>query len=164
MWRAIRALLCELPWPGTRHNWRLQLPSFVALLVLSHLVLPAAIPLRLVLLVAGADLFGLNIITVCGQAFQAFEELKWTAAINVLISAMRLIGAVILIRIQGHPSALQWGYVYFFSTAAVAITAFMLVWTKLGPPRFTDLLPGAEAREGYLLFRKPERADYLQRH
>jgi O-antigen/teichoic acid export membrane protein len=121
---------------------------FALLLVLSHLILPAAIPLRLVLLVGGADLFGLNIITVCGQAFQAFERLNWTALINVLISATRLIGAVILIRMHGHPSALQWGYVYFFSTAIVAAVALALVWTKLGAPRFTALLPGAETREG----------------
>jgi O-antigen/teichoic acid export membrane protein len=120
----------------------------VAVLILSHFALPAAIPLRLVLLVAGADLFGLNVITVCGQAFQAFEQLNWTAVINVLISATRLIGAVILIRIHRHPSALLWGYVYFCSTTTVAATAFVLVWTKLGPPRFADLLPGAEAREG----------------
>jgi len=121
---------------------------FVVLATLSHIVLPAAIPLRLVLLVAGADLFGLNIITVCGQAFQAFEQLNWTAVINVLISFTRLIGAVILIRIHAHPSALQWGYVYLLSTAAVAATALALVWIKLGPPRFAGLFPGAEAREG----------------
>jgi O-antigen/teichoic acid export membrane protein len=121
---------------------------FVAVLILSHFALPAAIPLRLVLLVAGADLFGLNVITVCGQAFQAFEQLNWTALINVLISATRLIGAVVLIRIHRHPSALQWGYVYFCSTATVAGIALVLVWTKLGPPRFGDLQQGAEAREG----------------
>ena len=122
---------------------------FALLLALSHFVLPAAIPLRLVMLVGGADLFGLNIITVCGQAFQAFEQLNWTALINVLISATRLIGAVILIRIQGHPSALQWGHVYFFSTAVVAVAALALVWNKLGAPRFTALLPGSETREGF---------------
>jgi len=121
---------------------------FVSVLILSHFALPAAIPLRLVFLVAGADLFGLNVITVCGQAFQAFEQLNWTAVINVLISATRLIGAVILIRLHRHPSALQWGYVYFCSTATVATAALAMVWTKLGPPKFADLHPGTEAREG----------------
>ena len=120
----------------------------IALLVLSHFVLPSAIPLRLVLLVAGADLFGLNVITTCGQSFQAFEQLNWTAVINVLISATRLIGAVILIGIYRHPSALEWGYVYFCSTTVVAVIALKLVWTRLGPPRFSDMLPGAEAKEG----------------
>jgi O-antigen/teichoic acid export membrane protein len=122
---------------------------YVALLFVSHVALPGAIPLRLVLLVAGADLFGLNVITICGQAFQAFEQLNWTAVINVLISATRLIGAVILVRIHRHPSALQWGYVYFCSTATVAITALALVWTKLGAPSFADSLPVTEAREGF---------------
>jgi O-antigen/teichoic acid export membrane protein len=120
----------------------------VVVLLLSHFALPAAIPLPLVLLVAGADLFGLNIITVCSQAFQAFEQLNWTAVINVLISATRLIGALILIGIHRHPSPLQWGYVYFCSTATVAIFALALVWSKLGAPRFADLFPGAETREG----------------
>ncbi len=118
------------------------------LLMLSHFALPPAIPLLLVLLVAGADLFGLNVITVCGQSFQAFEQLNWTAVINVLISATRLIGAVILIGIRSHPSALQWGYVYFCSTTVVSATALTLVWTKLGPPKFARLLRGAESREG----------------
>src|SRR5579863_3820058 len=121
---------------------------FIVVLIASHIALPAGIPLRLVLLVAGADLFGLNVITVSGQAFQAFEQLNWTAVINVLISATRLIGAVILVRIHRHPSALQWGYIYFCSTTTVAFTALALAWTKLGPPNFADPLPGVEAREG----------------
>jgi O-antigen/teichoic acid export membrane protein len=121
---------------------------FVAVLILSHIALPVAIPLLLVVLVAGADLFGLNLITVCGQAFQAFEQLNWTAVINVLISATRLIGAVILIRVHAHPSALQWGYVYFCSTTIVAAIAMALVWARLGPPKFGGVLERSEAREG----------------
>jgi len=121
----------------------------VVVLCISHFILPASIPLRLVLLVAGADLVGLNIIGICGQAFQAFERLNWTATINVLISGSRLLGAVILIGIDAHPSALQWGYIYFCSTTAVAITAWLLVLTKLGPPRFRWPHSAAEMREGF---------------
>ena len=121
----------------------------IVVLCVSHFVLPASIPLRLVLLVAGADLVGLNIIGICGQAFQAFERLNWTATINALISASRLTGAVILIGIQPHPSALQWGYIYFCSTSAVAITASLFVRAKLGAPRFTWPHSMAEMREGF---------------
>ena len=136
---------------------------FVVLL-LSHFVLPTTIPLTLVLLVAGADLFGLNIITISGQAFQAFERLSWTATINALISTGRLIGAIVLISIYRHPSALQWGYIYFWSTAAVALTASSLVCGKAGtaaPGRAT--LRGRNARR-FLFLDEPERADDLQRH
>jgi O-antigen/teichoic acid export membrane protein len=121
----------------------------VAVIFVSHVVLPASIPLRLVFLVAGSDLIGLNIVGICGQAFQAFERLNWTATINALISASRLTGAVILIGINAHPSALQWGYVYFCSTTAVAVTASLLVRVKLGAPKFTWPRSAAELREGF---------------
>jgi O-antigen/teichoic acid export membrane protein len=122
---------------------------FVAVVVLSHLMLPSAIPFQLVLLVSGADLFGLSIISLCGNAFQALERLKGTAAINVLISASRLSGALILVSIHRHPSALQWGYLYSCSTTVVVVTALVLVSIKLGWPRFKWRGFGAEFREGF---------------
>ncbi|HMD33108.1 MAG TPA: oligosaccharide flippase family protein [Candidatus Acidoferrales bacterium] len=118
-------------------------------LLVSHLLLPAAIPLRLVLLVAGADLFGLSVVTVSGQAFQAVEQLNWTAAINVLFSAARLAGAVVLIRSNSHPSALQWGHLYFWASIAVAVSAFVLVCIRLGAPRLARPRTFAEMREGF---------------
>jgi O-antigen/teichoic acid export membrane protein len=121
---------------------------FALLFLSSHLALPASIPLSLVLLVAGSDLFGLNLITISAQSFQAFEQLNWTALINVLISASRLAGALVLIQVHSHPSALQWGYMYFFSTAAVAAISLALVWRKLGRPEFAHFFHGAETREG----------------
>jgi O-antigen/teichoic acid export membrane protein len=121
---------------------------FALLFLSAHLALPASIPLSLVLLVAGSDLFGLNLITISGQSFQAFEQLNWTALINVLISAARLAGALVLIQAHSHPSALQWGYMYFFSTAAVAAISLALVWRKLGRPEFAHFFQSAETREG----------------
>jgi O-antigen/teichoic acid export membrane protein len=117
-------------------------------LLISHYVLPTSIPQRLVLLVAASDIIGLNIIIISGQAFQAFERLNWTATINVLISASRLTGALVLYSVRHTPSALQWGYVYFCSTVVVATTASWLVSSKLGKPK--PNLPGSwrEFQEG----------------
>jgi O-antigen/teichoic acid export membrane protein len=121
----------------------------LVVLALSHFALPAEIPLLLVALVAASDLLGLNIITVCGQAFQAFERLNWTATINVMMSAGRLLGAIILVAIHPHPAPLQWGYIYFGSTAAVAAVASILAWTSLGSPVFHFRLSHPEMREGF---------------
>jgi O-antigen/teichoic acid export membrane protein len=121
---------------------------FVAVLVLSHFMLPASIPLILVALVSGSDLLGLNIIAISGQSFLAFDRLNWTAVINVLVSASRLTAALILVGIYRHPSPLQWGYVYFCSTAVVAIMAPLLVSAKLGSPRFRWQRAPGEVREG----------------
>ena len=85
-------------------------------------------------LVAGSDLFGLSIIQLCGQAFQTFERLNWTATINVMGSASRLTGALILVAIHHHPTALQWGYLYFSSTWVVAVAAMRTGGGKAGIP------------------------------
>jgi O-antigen/teichoic acid export membrane protein len=121
---------------------------FIIVLFLSHVLLPSTIPLRLVLLVSASDLFGLSIIGMCAQAFQAFECLNWTATINVLLSTARLTGAVVLVAIHRHPSALQWGYVYFCSTAVVVTAAWLLVSAKLDSPKFSWQRSAAEVREG----------------
>ena len=121
----------------------------VAVLLLSHFALPSSIPLRLVLMVSMSDIFALNIITNCGQAFQAFDRLKWMATLSVLIGAVRLVGASILIAIRPHPSALQWGYAYCSSTILVAAASLFLVWSKLGAPDLNWRRSSAEVREGF---------------
>jgi O-antigen/teichoic acid export membrane protein len=122
---------------------------FLVAVALAHFVLPAEIPFRLLLLVSAADLFGMSLIWISTQAFQAFERLNWTAAIVVLISVARLIGALIVVRIQPHPTALEWGYVYFYSTAAVVIVSLSLVTIKIGVPHFNWPSSRAEIREGF---------------
>jgi O-antigen/teichoic acid export membrane protein len=117
-------------------------------LVVSHFVLPANIPIRLVILIALSDILGLTTITTCAQAFLAVEKLNWTATLYVLISASRLIGATVLIGFTRHPSALQWGYVYFASTAVVTVISCLLVWSKIGPPTLNWRRSIAEIREG----------------
>ena len=124
----------------------LVLIGFVVMI--SHFALPATIPGRLVLLVAASDIIGLNIIIISGQAFQSFEQLNWTAAVNVLISAARLFGALLLYSIHRSPSALQWGYVYFGSTVVVTILACWWVSTKLGTPTLKMPQSWQEIREG----------------
>ncbi len=122
---------------------------FGVILLFSHFVVPATIPVRLVVFVTASDLFGLNLAALCGQAFMAFDLLKWTAAINVLLSTFRLAAALILVLLYHNPSALQWGEFYFGSTSLVALAALLLVLVKLGAPTFSFLRSSAEAREGF---------------
>ncbi len=114
----------------------------------SRFLLPVTIPNRLAMLVAASDLFGMSITGICGQAFIAFDRLKWTAAINVLLSTSRLAAAVILAALYHNPSALQWGTFYFGSTSIVAMVALLLVLVKLGAPTFSLSRTFAETREG----------------
>jgi O-antigen/teichoic acid export membrane protein len=122
---------------------------FGVVLGLAKFALPPEIPRLLVALIAASDIFGLNIITQAGQAFQAFERLHWTAAMNVMMSAGRLAGALLLVAIHPRPSALQWGYIYFGSTAVIALLAALLVIGKLGTPKFRWNVLRSEICEGF---------------
>jgi O-antigen/teichoic acid export membrane protein len=117
--------------------------------ILSHFALPPSIPLRLVVLVAAADIVGLNLVTTAGQAFQAVEQLGWTAAFSAFTSGARLIGALLVCTMYHSPTPMQWGYVYFSSTAIVSIIAVSLVTARIGAPQWK--LPGSwrEMREGF---------------
>lgn len=121
----------------------------VLVVLLSHFVLPPAIPMRLVLLVATSDLIAQNIALMAGQAFQAYEKLHWTAGITVGISISRLLAMISLLMVQRHPNALQWGYAYFVSTVLIMGIALYCVSTQLGPPRFALYESMTDIREGF---------------
>ena len=139
-----------------RKNWGKALTTtfmsssilFAVVVLASRFLLPATIPIRLAMFVAASDLFGMNIAGLCGQAFIAFDRMKWTAAINVMLSTSRLSAAIILAAIYHSPSALQWGRFYFASTSLVALAALLLVLVKLGAPTFGPSRTSAETREG----------------
>jgi len=122
---------------------------FLVVALVSRYFLPATIPLSLAMLVAASDLFGTSITVVCGQAFTAFERLKWTASINALLSALRLVAALILVGFYHNPSAQQWGRFYFAGTTAAAALSLGLVFVKLGLPVFNATRSAAELREGF---------------
>lgn len=122
---------------------------FGVVVLISHFLLPGNIPIKLIMLVAASDLFASSIATVCAQAFIAFERMKWTASINVLLSALRLVAAVILAIVHKNPTALEWGELYFGSTSIAALVALILVLAKLGTPTFNFARNAAEVREGF---------------
>jgi len=118
------------------------------ILLLSRFLLPRSIPLMVVLLVATSDILGLNLVALCGQAFQSLERLHWTATLNVMISSVRLIGALILYSFNRHPTVVQWAYMYFFTTGLTAIVGAWWVSIKLGMPVFRSIHSWSEAGEG----------------
>jgi O-antigen/teichoic acid export membrane protein len=140
-----------------RKNWGSALMTtllsasvlFGVVTLISRFVLPASIPIRLVMMVAAADLFGTSISDICGHAFIAFERMKWTAWINVLLGALRLVAAIILADVHAHPTASQWGELYLVSTSIVVFLALSLVIVKLGTPIFGLSRSAAEIREGF---------------
>lgn len=122
--------------------------SFAVVVGISHFLSPATIPMKLIMMVAASDLFCSNLVVICARAFQAFERMKWTASITVLLSAFRMAAAVILAMVKSNPTALEWGEFYLVSTGMVALLSLILVLAKLGAPAFNFARPVAEIREG----------------
>lgn len=122
--------------------------SFAVVVAISHFLFPTTIPVKLIMMVAASDLFCSNLVVICAQAFQAFERMKWTASITVLLSALRMVAAVILAIVKSNPTALEWGEFYLVSTGMVALLSLILVLAKLGAPAFNFARPVAEIREG----------------
>jgi O-antigen/teichoic acid export membrane protein len=122
---------------------------FCVAVAASHFLLPSGISQKLITMVAVSDLFGTSIANICGQAFIAFERMKWTASLNVLLSVIRLVAAGMLATLHANPTALQWGEYYLGSTVVVTLIAFSLVLAKLGGPAFHFTRGAAELREGF---------------
>jgi O-antigen/teichoic acid export membrane protein len=120
------------------------------MLAASPLVLPAAIPALLVLALGLSELVLARIAELCGQVFQAFQQLAWTAAIQFLLSVCRLISIAVLLAIDSSPTPLQWGAGYLAATFAAAAAAFATVHVLHGRPRLVVDRTRLELAEGAL--------------
>jgi O-antigen/teichoic acid export membrane protein len=114
----------------------------------AHVLLPSSIPLALVLALGLAELVFARTAEVCSQVFQAFQDLKWTSAIQLLLSGCRLLSIAVLYVTLRSPTPLQWSLGYLAATAVAAATAILLVEVRYGRPRFVVECARMELREG----------------
>jgi len=105
-------------------------------LLLAWLILPAAVPLTVVLWVAAADLLFTRVLDTACLAFQAVHRLFKTAMVSVLYSVARLLGVLILLRMQGGDVLSTWSLLYLAATVITAAIAVVWVSLELGMPRW----------------------------
>jgi O-antigen/teichoic acid export membrane protein len=101
----------------------------------AHLVMPASISTGLILLVASSDLLATRMTDLACLAFQSVEKMGWTANINIAFSALRLVGAIAVVVIWRHPTAVQWGTFYCAASFISAALSIAIVIWRLGKPR-----------------------------
>ncbi len=115
----------------------------------SRLLLPASIASTLVLLVCISDLLCVRYADVAAQAFQAVDRLRYTAKLNLLPYALRLVGAIIVFAVWRHASALCWGWFYLGASVISTVVAIALVTAMLGVPRLAIWRIRGELAEGF---------------
>ena len=92
--------------------------------------------------------FCTQIAVAAGQVFQAFEQLRVTAMMNLLTNIMRAITAVAMLLLMHHATAWNWVVVSLFVSLAGAIIAVVTVTLRLGRPKFDFSLMRRHAAEG----------------
>jgi O-antigen/teichoic acid export membrane protein len=96
--------------------------------------------------VAVSVCFCTQIAVAAGQVFQAFEQLRVTAMMNLLTNIMRAIAAVTMLAVLHRATAWQWVVVSVFVSMAVAVVT---VTVRLGRPKFDLSLLSRHASEGF---------------
>ncbi|MBB5057149.1 O-antigen/teichoic acid export membrane protein [Granulicella aggregans] len=92
--------------------------------------------------------FCTQIAVAAGQVFQAFEQLRVTAMMNLLTNIMRAIAAVAMLVLLHHATAWNWVVVSLFVSLAGALIAVITVTVRLGRPKFDFSLMRRHAAEG----------------
>src|SRR5262249_22381712 len=117
-------------------------------LAAARVVLSSTIPLGLVVALGLAELLFARIVDVCGRVFQAFQQLQWTSAIQLLLSGWRLLSIAGVYAVLRTPTPLAWSLGYLASTVAAAACAILLVHIKHGRPRLVVDRARMELGEG----------------
>ena len=125
------------------------LVMLIGIVLIAHWILPPAIPLLLVVLICLSDLIGARIADVAAQAFQATEQLGYTANFTVLPYLLRMISAAIVFSFWQRASATTWGWFYLGSTVVSCAVAVSVTNWKLGYPRLELSRIAPELKEGF---------------
>jgi O-antigen/teichoic acid export membrane protein len=116
-------------------------------LLAPHLLNPASASITF--LVALGECICRQLAISISQIFQAFEQLRMTAAINLFTSLLRLIAVAALALIFHRTTAWQWALASLFASALAAIAGSVVVSARFGRPRFVLRLFAARAGEGF---------------
>jgi O-antigen/teichoic acid export membrane protein len=102
----------------------------------------------IVVLVAIGECICARLSDCAGQAFQAFENLRWTATLTALTSVVRLLTAAAMILLFHHATVKQWAVAWVAVSIVSALVAVGTVSVRLGRPMFRPGLLSASATEG----------------
>jgi O-antigen/teichoic acid export membrane protein len=119
--------------------------TLFALILRPH-VLPASSTFGMLVAVAIADLFGLEMNTICMQAFLAIEQGRRFSHLMGLSTGVRVLAAIVLVAIGA--TAKHWAYLYAASSLIATTIGIIAVSRCCTPPRFRLNLFVPSVREG----------------
>jgi O-antigen/teichoic acid export membrane protein len=121
---------------------------FVAVLVLAVPHLARSYSWKLVFCVAVGDCLCAQLTDACSRVFQAFEKMRITALLGLLVSLLRTLLAGCLLLWLHHATAQQWVVATVAVSFVAACSAVALVTRYYGRPLFDLRLLGRHVGEG----------------
>jgi O-antigen/teichoic acid export membrane protein len=119
--------------------------TFFALIIRPH-VLPASSTAAMLIAVAIADLFALEMTNICLQAFLALEQGRRFSQLMAFSTGVRFVAAIILVALG--PTAAHWAYLYAASAVIAVIAGIVAVSRCCATPKFQLNLFFPSVREG----------------
>jgi len=113
------------------------LPLVVIVVLLGRLILPSSISIWVVVAVAISDLIFVRILEMAARSFQAFEWMGRAVALRMLLSVLRLVGAVLMIWIYSEPDVQIWSAFYVAMSAIMFVVSVLYVNYTLGKPKWS---------------------------
>ncbi len=123
---------------------------FVVFMTLAGPHLASSYSRQMLLYVALADCLCAQLTAGAGRVFQAFEKMRVTAALSVLINLLRAIIAAFMLWSLHTGNAKQWSIASLIVSLVVAITSIALVTRSFGGPAFSWNLLRRRAGEGFV--------------
>jgi O-antigen/teichoic acid export membrane protein len=115
-------------------------------LLLRPTVLPSSSTTAMLIAVAIADLFGMELTGICQYVFLALEQGRRYSQLAAFSMAVRLVAAVFLA--VTTPTPTRWAYLYAASALIATVTGLLAVSWCCVPPRFQLNLLVPSVREG----------------
>lgn len=112
-----------------------------------HLINPASASLTL--LVALGECVFRQLVICAGQVFQAFEQLRMTAAAGFVTVSLRLIAVLVLAVLLHRITAWQWAVWSLAASVLASIALVAIVTARFGRPRFEPKLLASRFGEGF---------------
>ena len=110
--------------------------TFIAFVIFfARLVLPATIPLLVIVSVSLAELIFIRLVECAAMAFQAVGRLDVTAQLHIWSALAKLVGIAVLAVNIHHPTAQQWSFVYLITTVIGTVLGLYWVQTRIDKPR-----------------------------
>jgi len=115
-------------------------------LLLRPSVLPSSATPAMLIAVAIADLFGMELTGICLHVFLALEQGRRYSQLLAFSTGVRLVAAVLLA--LSTPTPTRWAYLYAASAVIATVTGLLTVSWCCAPPRFQLNLFVPSVREG----------------